>query len=89
MRRDRFRKITRGFALLEILFVAIIILLLSYFALKFYYKNPSIDEPTQKALSQQGIDTISHQAVLDSTREKIKDINKQLLDSEKQLEDYK
>lgn len=91
MRKNWVQKFERGFALLEILLVAIVIFFLSYLGLKTYFKNPSfsMDNSTQEALTQQGIDTRSHQAVLDSTREKIKDINKQLSDSEKQLEDYR
>ena len=78
-----------SFALLEILLVAIVILALYYIALKFYFKNPSIDKTTQEALSEQGIDTSSQQAVLESTKKRLKEFDKQILDREKQLENFR
>lgn len=79
----------RGFALLELLLVAAIIMSLCYFTLKVYFKSSPVDKSTQKALLEQGIDASSRRAVLESTRSRIKDINKQVLDREKQiLEDW-
>ena len=69
--------------------MAIVILALYYIALKFYFKNPSIDKTTQEALSEQGIDTSSQQAVLESTKKRLKEFDKQILDREKQLENFR
>ncbi len=77
-----------GFALLEILLIAIVIVAFSYFTIKSYVKGPPVDESTQKALSEQGIDASSQQAVLESTRSRVNDLNKQILDREKDLESY-
>jgi type II secretory pathway pseudopilin PulG len=83
------KRFKSGFAFLEILLVAVVIIVLCYLALKSYLKNPSMDKTTQEVLSQQGIDTSSQKAVLDSARERIKDLNKQILGQEKQVEDLK
>jgi type II secretory pathway pseudopilin PulG len=83
-----YKKTTRGFALLELLLVAILIVSLFFITLKFYVKNPSIDKETKKSLSEQGIDTSSQKAILDSTKAKVEELNKQMLNREKQLENF-
>ena len=75
-----------GFGFIGIILAVAIVCFMVFLALKAYVHNPVVDEPTQKALSEQGIDVSSQQAVLDSTREKIGDINKQILDRSKQFE---
>jgi len=70
------RIFNRGFGLIEIILVAAVICFIAFLGLKAYVHNPVVDEPTQKILSEQGIDASSQKAVLDSTRDKISEINK-------------
>jgi hypothetical protein len=67
------------FSLLELLLVLAIILFLSQRFLNMYFKKPNLDKETEEAISGQGINTSSYRGVLDSTRDKIRDINKQLI----------
>ncbi len=75
--------------MLELILVLVIILLLFKQALNSYFKKPYFDKKTEQALSEQGIDTTNYKAILDSTKEKIKNIDKQLMDQEKRIEDIK
>ncbi|MFH1339311.1 MAG: hypothetical protein ABIH40_05670 [Candidatus Omnitrophota bacterium] len=61
--------------------------MLFYLVLNTYFKKPSIDKEAEKPLSEQGIDATNYQTILDSTKKKVEDINKQLLEREKQLKD--
>lgn len=88
MKTKPFWLIDRGFGLIGLILAVAIVCFMVFFVLKTYVHNPVVDERTQKALSEQGIDASSQRAVLDSTREKMRDINKQILDREKQLENF-
>jgi len=66
----------KGFALLEILLVLLVIAIL-YVAMTMYYKKPMPDKESQKLLSSQGIDTTSYKTILDSTKKKLQDVSKQ------------
>jgi len=74
---DNFKK---GFAFIETLIVLTIILFLVYKLLNFYFKQPSINPETNKALIEQGIDTTNYKTTADTVRNKIQDIQKQHLD---------
>ncbi|MFC1708558.1 hypothetical protein ACFL2J_00665 [Candidatus Omnitrophota bacterium] len=78
----------RGFVLLELLLFAAIVFSLCYYAIKAYLKSSPVDKKTQEILSEQGVDTSSHKAVLDSTKSRINDLNNQILDRGKQLDDF-
>ena len=79
-----------GFAsLIGLILTLAIILILAYVAFKVYFEMPVRDEEIKGALSEQGIDTSSYQSITESTREKVKDVNKQLLQRQKQLEDLR
>ena len=69
--------------------VLVIILLLFKKGLNVYFKKPYLDKKTEQTLSEQGIDTTNYKAILDSTKEKIRNIDKQLMDQEKRIEDIK
>jgi len=68
-----------------LLLAVAIILMLFFYLFNTYYKSPSVDGSTQKTLSTHGIDSTSYQSVVDSTREKVKDIEQQMLEREQQL----
>ncbi|MFH1621896.1 MAG: hypothetical protein ABIA97_02105 [Candidatus Omnitrophota bacterium] len=77
-----------GFVVLELLLVAVAIIIIFLIASKFYFKSSSIDKSTQESLVEHGINASSQQAVLESTQRRVKEINKQILEREKQLENY-
>ena len=77
----------KGFlSLLGLLLTVAIILYLCYIAFNIYFKEPAIDEETKKSISKEGIDTSSHKAVLDSIREKTKDIKERAWQRSQQIE---
>ena len=78
MQERPYRLVNRGFGLLEVFLVAIVLFLLSFLAIRTYLKGPTLDKSTQKTLTEQGIDASSQQAVLESARERIEDYNKQI-----------
>lgn len=80
------RKRIDGFGFVEILVVLAIILFLGYKLLNFYFKQPSINPETNKALIEQGIDTTNYKTTADTVRSKIENIQKQHID---QLMDIK
>lgn len=70
--------------LVGLLFTVAIILFLAYKMLDRNFKKPIADKEVEKTAIEQGIDTSSSQALLDSTRQKLKDINQQYTDREKE-----
>ena len=70
----------RSFSFIEIIIVLAIILFLGHKLLNFYFKQPSIDPETNKALIEQGIDTTNYQTTANTVRNKIENIQKQHLD---------
>jgi competence protein ComGC len=75
----------KAFAFLEILLVLMVISFLVYIALKTYFKKLTMDKDTEKFLSEQGVDTRNQKAILDSVKDKVRGINKQQLDYEKNI----
>ena len=65
---------------IELLVVLAIILFIAFKAYKSYFKNPPVDKDTQRAVSEQGIDTTTYRSALDSTRDKLKDIRQKHAD---------
>jgi hypothetical protein len=57
---------------------------LSYFAWNTYFRKSPFDKDTQGALNKEGINTSNYQSVLDSTKNKLKDIQSQ---AAKQMEE--
>jgi len=76
-----------GFAsLIGLLITLALMCLLVYIAFNTYFKTPVTDKETKKSLSQQGIDSSSYKTILDSSRNKVKDIQKQLKEQTEELE---
>ncbi len=69
-----------GFIFIEIILVLAVILFIIHRVLKVYFKGPSLNGETGKALSGYGIDTTNYKTAVDSVRGKIKDIQKQRAD---------
>lgn len=75
----------RGFiSLIELLLAAVIILFIGYIMLNLYTKGSYIDKKTKKVLEEGGIDTSGYKGILDSTKRKIEDINKQTVNRNRQ-----
>jgi len=62
-------------------------LLLCYATFNAYFKKPSVDKGIKETLSGEGAATPSYKTILDTTEKRIKDVNKQILERERQLED--
>ena len=78
----------KGFmGMIGLLLTAVIVCFLAYISFTQYFGKPSehMDKPTQKMAADAGIDTSSQQAVLESTKAKIKDIEAMELKREDQL----
>jgi flagellar biogenesis protein FliO len=71
------RKIKTGFMFIELLLVLAIIMFIAFKVFKLYFKKSSLDKETQRAISEQGIDTTSSRSIIDSTRRKLRDIQDQ------------
>jgi hypothetical protein len=69
-----------SFTLLGLILAMAIIFILSYMILNIYFKIPILNKNLEKSLSEQGIDTSSHKAMIDTTRGRIQDLNRQLLE---------
>ena len=81
MKRDLIQNLKGVFlSILGLILSLAIILIFSYMILNSYFKSPVLNKEAEKSLSEQGIDTSSHKAILDSTKERVQDINKQILD---------
>lgn len=71
------KKIKTGFMLIELLVALAIIMFIVFKVLSPHFIKPSLDKETQKVISEQGIDTTSYKSTIDSTRNKLRDIQKQ------------
>jgi competence protein ComGC len=72
------RGFKKGFAFIELLLVIAIILFLFYKVINLYFKNtPAINKETGKVLSEQDINTTDYKSIIDTTKDKIKNIQTQ------------
>ncbi len=76
----RSKKRKTGFMFIELLLVLAIIMFLAFKVFKLYFKKSSLNKETQQVISEQGIDTTSPKSIIDSTRNKLKDIQNQRAD---------
>ena len=77
---------TKGFVgLLGLLLTVGIICFMAYFTLKQYFGKPPMDQQTQDAAKQAGIDTSSQQGIVDSVRSTVKDIEASQLHQSQQM----
>jgi hypothetical protein len=70
-------RIKTGFMFIELLLVLAIIMFIAFKVFKLYFKKPSLDKETQRAISEQGINSASPKSIIDSTRGKLQDIQGQ------------
>ena len=63
-----------GFMFLELLLVLAIIAFIVFKGFKLYFKNPFFDKEAKKIIVESGIDTTSYKSTIESTRDKVEDI---------------
>ena len=74
--------------ILGVLVAVCIIFYLCTIALKTYVKNPKLEEATKDANLGNGIDASNYQAVLESSKAAINELNTQTLQREKEYEQF-
>jgi uncharacterized protein YneF (UPF0154 family) len=80
------RKIKTGFMFIELLLVLVITLFIAFKVFKLYFKQPSINQETQKVIAESGIDTTSYKSIIESTRNKVEDIQNKHFDELNKIE---
>ncbi len=81
------KKTQSGFlSLLGLLLTLAIIFILIIISFNVYFKFSAPSESFSKITSEQGLDTSNYKSILDSSRKKVEDINKQMLERSKKLE---
>lgn len=71
------RKLKAGFMFIELLVVLVIIMFLASKVINTYFKKPVLNKEAQKLSSEAGIDTKNYQTIIDTTKDKLKDIQTQ------------
>lgn len=72
------KEFKKGFGFIELLLVLVVILFLFYKVINLYFKKATTpNKETEKALSEQGINTTNYKSIIDTTKEKIKNIQTQ------------
>lgn len=78
----------KGFILIiEILIALLIISFLVFKGLDAYFKKPLADNVTTEILITNGINPSTNSSVLTSTREKVSEINKQITNQAREIEE--
>jgi competence protein ComGC len=89
MRKSSHRKNRGSFlSLIEFLIVLAIISFLAYKILNGYLK-PALNKENQKSLSETGINTANYKTIIDTTRDKMRDIQKQEMKRIQEIEDVR
>lgn len=65
------------FTLLEIVIVLAIIMFLAQKMIRGYFQKPAMDKQVETIAHEVGIDTANYQSVVQSTRDKVRDITQQ------------
>lgn len=81
MRKNGRKRAREGLALIEMILVLAIIFFIIYKTVDYYVKKPKLDRETESRLLEQGIDTSSYKATVDTVRSKIEGIQKERLDN--------
>ena len=67
----------RSLGLIEIVLAMAVVAVLMYLLLRINVTQPNIEQRTKDALQEQNIDTSTYITTLESTRQKIKDVERQ------------
>ncbi|HOX53871.1 MAG: hypothetical protein PHI86_02380 [Candidatus Omnitrophica bacterium] len=80
----------RGFfTLLGLILAIAIIIILMQTVLKNYYGRPLLDKTTGQSISGNGVNVTTYHDVVGSTRQQVQQINKQMQDYGRQIEEIK
>ena len=71
------KKGNAGFGFIEILLVLVIVSFIFYKLINVYFRQAPVNKETQKALSEQGINSANYKSITDTTRKKLQDIQNQ------------
>lgn len=74
------RKLKSGFMFLELLLVLAIIMFIAYKVINMYVKKPALNKEAQKISTEAGIDTSSYKSIVNSTKDKLNDIQNKRMD---------
>jgi len=80
MLKEVVRKINAGFMFIELLLVLVIIMFAVFKVSKLYFKQPSLNQETQRVILESGIDNTSYKSTIDSTRNMVEDIQNKHFD---------
>jgi len=85
----RLKKHTKGsvFTLLGLLLAMIIVLFLANSLIKMYFKKGSLNYSVDNSVPSNFIDTSSPTTIINSTKQKMEDINQRAIDRVKELEE--
>jgi hypothetical protein len=72
--KEKMVKIRQGFMFLELLLVLVIIMFIITKGFKFYADNPLIGKEAKSLTKESGIDTTSYKSIIESTKNKVEDI---------------
>jgi uncharacterized protein YneF (UPF0154 family) len=79
-------RLKAGFMFIELLLVLAIIMFLAFKVFKLYFKNPPLNPETQRVISEQGINTATYKSIINSTRDKLEDIQNKHFDELNKIE---
>lgn len=71
---------------IELLLVLAIAMFIAFKVFKLYFNHSSLNPETQRVMSDQGIDTTSYKSTIESTRNKLEDIQKKHIEELNQIE---
>jgi len=74
------KTIKAGFMYIEILLALAIVMFIVFKVVNLYFKQSPLSKEDQRVISVQGIDTASPRSIVDSTRNKLQDIQSQHID---------
>jgi conjugal transfer/entry exclusion protein len=86
---DKIKNRKGFFTLIGLVLAMAIILILLQNVLKNYYGKPILDKTTQQSIAGSGIDVTTYHDVVGSTRQQVQQINQQMQDYGRQIEQIK
>jgi len=78
-------RIKKGFMFIELLVTLAIIMFIVFKVFNLYFNKPYLNKETQKVISEQGINTANYKSLIDTTRNKLENIQNQHNDELNQI----
>jgi flagellar biogenesis protein FliO len=79
-------KLKAGFMFIELILVLAIIMFIAFKVFKLYFKHSPLNQETQRVISEQGINTATYKSIIDSTKDKLGDIQSKHFDELNKIE---